>query len=217
MHITLTALALASTLLAPTPQEQESTFAGSRGRQQVDAERASERMESAGVKYQPLVTYPTSELGRKLETIAKLIASGLKSTVYYVRIDGFDTHANQPAAHAALLRAVSDAVSALVRDVEAHGDSERLLVMCFSEFGRRVKENASLGTDHGTAGPVFLAGRGVMSGLHGATPLLTNLVDGDLRMLVDFRQFYAATLAWLGIDAAPVLSGDFEGGRLFNM
>jgi uncharacterized protein (DUF1501 family) len=172
---------------------------------------ASERMESAGVKYKPSESYPETALGRQLETVAKLIASGLHTRVYYVRIDGFDTHANQPDAHAVLLRTVGDAVSTLVRDVNAQGDGDRLLVMCFSEFGRRVAENASDGTDHGAAGPVFLAGNGLRSGAVGKHPPLDDLQNGDLLHGVDFRQVYAAVLKdWLKCSIRPVLGADYE-------
>ena len=179
---------------------------------------ASERMEAAGVKYKPSESYPDSALGRQLETVAKLIASGLQTRVYYVRIDGFDTHANQPDAHAVLLRSVSDAVSTLVRDVNAQGDGDRLLVMCFSEFGRRVAENASDGTDHGAAGPVFLAGNGVRAGTVGKHPPLDDLQNGDLQHVVDFRQVYAAVLKnWLKSSIRPVLGADFAPVDVFSV
>ncbi len=170
----------------------------------------SARMESAGMKYKPAESYPSSSLGKKLETVAKLIASGLQTKIYYVRIDGFDTHANQPDAHAALLREVSEAVSALIRDADSHGYGDRLLVMCFSEFGRRVAENASDGTDHGTAGPIFIAGNKVQPGLIGDHPSLTDLENGDLKHHTDFRRVYAAVLqTWLSCPSESVLGGKF--------
>jgi uncharacterized protein (DUF1501 family) len=179
---------------------------------------ASERMESAGVKYKPSESYPTSGLGKKLETVAKLIASGLQTKVYYVRIDGFDTHANQPDAHAALLREVSESVSTLIRDANAHSVGDRVLVMCFSEFGRRVAENASDGTDHGTAGPIFLAGNKVKAGLIGAHPSLADLDNGDLKHHTDFRQVYAAVLEdWLSCPSETVLGGNYQPAQLFDI
>lgn len=178
---------------------------------------ASRRMEAAGMKYQPSQSYPSSGLGQKLETVAKLIAAGLQTRVYYVQIDGFDTHANQPEAHAALLREVSEAVSTLVSDVNAHGDGNRLLVMCFSEFGRRVAENASDGTDHGTAGPILLAGENVRAGLIGKHPSLDDLDQGDVRYHTDFRQVYASVLEdWLGCQSQSVLGGKYEKLDLFG-
>lgn len=176
-----------------------------------NAMNASERMESAGMQYRSSEAYPRTALGRELETIAKLIASGLETRIYYVRIDGFDTHANQPGAHSVLLRTVSDAVGALVRDVNAQGDGDRLLVMCFSEFGRRVTENASDGTDHGAAGPVLLAGNGVNAGVVGEHPRLDDLLNGDLKHSVDFRQVYSAILQqWMKCDAPSILGAAYD-------
>ena len=171
----------------------------------------SERMESAGIRYQPTLPYPTTGLGKKLETVAKLIASGLQTKVYYVRIDGFDTHASQPAAHAALLREVGDAVSCLINDLVAHGQGDRVLAMCFSEFGRRVAENASEGTDHGTAGPMLFAGTRLRPGLLGEHPSLSDLDQGDLKYNTDFRSVYAAVLQdWLRCPSSAALLGDYQ-------
>jgi uncharacterized protein (DUF1501 family) len=171
----------------------------------------SERLEAVNSSYTPSHAYPSLELGRKFETVAKLIASGLMTKVYYLRIDGFDTHANQPDAHAGLLREVSESVAAFIRDASAQGFGDRVLVMGFSEFGRRVAENASEGTDHGTAGPVFLAGSSVREGLIGVHPGLLDLDQGDLKHAIDFRQVYAGVLQdWLGVPAEPVLGGKYE-------
>ena len=172
---------------------------------------ASDRIGSVGITKKPDDNPSETDLGRKLQTVANLIASGLESSVYYVRIDGFDTHAGQPAAHAALLRQVSDAVSHFVRTNEAEGVADRVLTLCFSEFGRRVQENASEGTDHGTAGPMFLAGNGVEAGLIGVHPDLNDLQDGDLKHHTDFRQVYATVLQhWLNCDPTPILKGHYE-------
>lgn len=172
---------------------------------------ASERMESASMKGSSTAKYPNSSLGKKLETVSKLIASGIDTRVYYVRIDGFDTHANQRDAHAALLRSVSEGVSTLVSDLNKRGDGDRVLVMCFSEFGRRVAENASDGTDHGTAGPVFFAGNKVSAGLIGDMPRLTDLEKGDLKYHTDFRSVYATVLEnWFKTPSKEVLGGEFE-------
>ncbi len=168
----------------------------------------SQRLESIGTSYKPSEGYPSSELGRKFETIARLVASNLKTKIYYLRIDGFDTHSNQPDVQAALLREVSESVSAFLRDANSQGFGDRLLVMCFSEFGRRVAENASDGTDHGTAGPVLLAGNQVRAGLIGEHPSLSDLDQGDLKYHTDFRQVYAALLEqWLAVPSEQVLGG----------
>ncbi|MCG8649079.1 MAG: DUF1501 domain-containing protein [Pirellulales bacterium] len=177
----------------------------------------SERMESASLNYTPSQPYPQTGLGRKLETVAKLVASGLSTKVYYVRLDGFDTHANQAAAHAALLREVGDALNVLMSDLDAHGHGDRVLAMCFSEFGRRVAENASEGTDHGTAGPIFLAGTKVRAGLIGRHPSLTDLDQGDLKYHTDFRQVYAAILEdWLQCPSESALLDRFKKVDLFT-
>ncbi|MEL6108435.1 MAG: DUF1501 domain-containing protein [Planctomycetota bacterium] len=177
----------------------------------TSAVEASDRLESAGMQYKPAKKFPNSGLGKKLGTVAKLIAGGIKSTIYYVQIDGFDTHANQPDAHAALLRQVSDSVSSLITDLNQQGHGDRVMVMCFSEFGRRVAENASDGTDHGTAGPIFLAGNAVRSGLIGKHPSLTDLDQGDLKFHTDFRAVYASVLEnWLGCESESILGGRFD-------
>lgn len=172
---------------------------------------ASERIDSAGKSYTPAEAYPQTQMGEKLQTIAKLINSGLQTAVYYVQLDGFDTHALQPDAHAGLLRQVGDAVSTFVKDLVAHGRGDQVMLMCFSEFGRRVAENASEGTDHGTAGPMFLAGTKVRPGLIGKHPKLSDLQDGDLKHHTDFRQVYATVLEnWLGCDSRRILKGRYE-------
>jgi uncharacterized protein (DUF1501 family) len=156
-------------------------------------------------------SYPEGAFAAKLRTVAQLIDAGLGSRIYYVELDGFDTHSQQPGAHAALLGQWSAAMTAFLRDVAARDQAERVLVMSFSEFGRRVAENASEGTDHGAAAPVFLAGARVKPGLCGDHPSLTDLDDGDLKHAIDFRQVYAAVIErWLGTPGAPILGGSFD-------
>jgi uncharacterized protein (DUF1501 family) len=150
-------------------------------------------------------------LASKLRTVAQLIDAGLGTRVYYVTLDGFDTHSQQADAHTALLGQFSGAVHAFVRDVTEHGHGKRVLVAAFSEFGRRVAENASAGTDHGAAAPMFLAGGRVKPGLIGAHPSLADLEDGDVKFHTDFRQVYAAILEkWLGWPSAPVLGEEWK-------
>ena len=136
----------------------------------------------------------------------------MPTRVYYVTIDGFDTHARQSNAHGVLLRQVSDSIAALVKDLNASGHGDRTLVMSFSEFGRRVAENASEGTDHGTAGPLFLAGKSVKAGFLAPHSDLTNLQDGDLRFRTDFRSVYASIIEnWFGYkDSASILGSRFK-------
>jgi uncharacterized protein (DUF1501 family) len=156
--------------------------------------------------------FPESDLGNKLGTIAKLILAGISTRVYYVNLDGFDTHALQPQTHAALLRQWSDAVTAFVDCLQAAGESERVLMLTFSEFGRRVAENASLGTDHGAAAPVFLAGPNLRQSIHGDMPSLTDLDDGDQKFHTDFRQVYATLIeSWFqSSNSASILGGQYQ-------
>lgn len=156
--------------------------------------------------------YPQSPLGRKLSTVARLIQADMPTRVYYVSLDGFDTHARQQNAHAALLRQVGDAVAAFNKDLQATGHSERTLLVSFSEFGRRVAENASEGTDHGTAGPMFVVGEKVRPGFLAPHADLSKLQNGDLRFRTDFRGVYAALIEdWFGIkDSRKVLGSEHQ-------
>jgi uncharacterized protein (DUF1501 family) len=148
--------------------------------------------------------------------IARLIKGGGGTRVYYTAQGSYDTHAAQLAGHAVLLGELSGALKAFLDDLAAAKMADRVLVLCFSEFGRRVEENGS-GTDHGTAGPVFLAGPGVQAGLIGAPPNLLDLQDGDLKMTVDFRRVYATVLEdWLGLPSKPALAGTFDKLPLFR-
>jgi len=177
---------------------------------------ASERLTATDAQYKSAVTYPENELAQQLQTVAKLISSGLQTSVYYVRLDGFDTHSKQPDAHQALLRQLGDSVNAFIADIDQMSMSDRVTVMAFSEFGRRVEENASEGTDHGTAGPMFLAGSLVNAGLIGKQPSLQNLEDGDLKHHTDFRQVYAAVIEdWFQCKSETILKGSFAPVKAF--
>ena len=159
---------------------------------------ASRRIRAAAERATSGVEYPDTPLGAKLKTIAQLIGAGLKTKVYYVELDGFDTHSEQDAAHTSLLRKWSSATAAFMQDLEQQGAHERVLMMCFSEFGRRVAENASKGTDHGAAGVMTLVGESVRGGVIGELPSLTDLAQGDLKHHTDFRRVYATVLEkWL--------------------
>ena len=177
----------------------------------VDAHATAERLQEK-MEQQPLVAnYPSTRLGASLRLIGQLIRAELQTPVYYAIQTGYDTHAMQPDTHARLLTDLADTVLAFLDDVRAAGLHDRVVVMAFSEFGRRVPENASHGTDHGTAGPVFLAGAPVLAGVHGRTPSLTDLDDGNLRSSVDPRRIYASLLEhWFQMDATIVLGGKFE-------
>lgn len=172
---------------------------------------SSRRVQESLGNYKTPVAYPGSSLAQQLRTVAQLIDAGLSTRIYYLTLDGFDTHSDQAGAHAALVAQLSAACNAFVQDLDAHGHLDRVLLMSFSEFGRRVKENASAGTDHGAAAPLFLAGGKVRPGLHGKHPSLTDLDDGDLKHHTDFRRVYATVLEkWLGCQSEPILGQRYE-------
>jgi uncharacterized protein (DUF1501 family) len=150
-------------------------------------------------------------LARRLRLIAELIKAGIGTTFYYTQLGGFDTHSGQLGTHGNLLREVGDSLRAFLDDLTRASQAERVLVLVFSEFGRRLAENGSQGTDHGTAAPVLLLGPGVSAGIHGPNPNLRDLDDGDPRFAIDFRRVYATLLErWLDCPSAPVLGGRFE-------
>jgi uncharacterized protein (DUF1501 family) len=146
-----------------------------------------------------------------LKRVAQLIDAGLSTRVYYVALDGFDTHSDQAAAHAGLLEQLGGALAAFAEDLQTHSQLDRVMTLVFSEFGRRVEENASRGTDHGAAAPVFLVGSRVQSGIIGKHPRLDDLADGDLKFQLDFRAVYASLLTqWLGWSATPIFGDTFQ-------
>lgn len=172
---------------------------------------ASRRIEQVLESAPSRATYPASQLAEKLSIVARLIAADLPTTVYYVTLDGFDTHAEQGEAHANLLEQWGSALAAFQDDLAAMGESNRVVTMTFSEFGRRVRENASEGTDHGAAAPVFLTGSAIQSGIVGSHPSFDDLEDGDLRFHTDFRQVYATLIErWLSSDSRAILQGDYS-------
>jgi uncharacterized protein (DUF1501 family) len=191
-----------------TPDQQSN--AAFLTRTALDAQVVSDRIRSA-IGARPLAEYPRTRLGSELSMVANMIRAGLGTRVYYVSMGGFDTHAGQggaEGAHASLLRQYADALRAFYNDLRAQGNDGRVLTMTFSEFGRRVAQNGTGGTDHGTAAPLFLAGPMVRPGVHGSHPSLANLDDGDLRYHTDFRSVYATLLSqWLVADAVSVLGG----------
>jgi len=175
-------------------------------RSAAQAYRTSQRVEAALAGGRGADAYPGSDLGRRLWQIARLVEADLPARVYAVRLTGFDTHSRQANAHAQLLKVLGDALGAFAKDLKRTGLDGRVLTVTYSEFGRRVKENRSLGTDHGAAAPMFVMGGAIEGGLHGAHPSLTDLDDGDLRHHTDFRQVYATVLdRWLRVDSTAVL------------
>lgn len=157
-------------------------------------------------------SYKATALATSLQTVANLIAGNLSTRVYYVYQGGFDTHANQRQRHNQLMTELNDALVAFQRDLEQRGLADRVMLMAFSEFGRTVKENRSSGTDHGTAGSMFLMGRAVKAGVHGTQPSMAaaDLVNREPLPTTDFRSVYAAILEkWLGTPSQPILGQQF--------
>jgi uncharacterized protein (DUF1501 family) len=145
-------------------------------------------------------------LNRTLAGVASLIKHELATRIYYVSIGGFDTHANQKGQHANLMAQVSQGLSEFQAQLRKDGTSPRVMTMIFSEFGRRVSENLSGGTDHGTAAPMFVMGEGVNPGLHGKYPSLSDLDKGDLKFTTDFRSVYSALLDdWFRVDSKTIM------------
>lgn len=156
--------------------------------------------------------YPNSELGKSFRTIASLIFSDINTKVYYVSLGSFDTHVNQQAQQQRLFTGMNDAVKAFTTDLKKNGRFNDVLLFTFSEFGRRVSQNASGGTDHGTANNMFLISGGLkQKGLINTLPDLTDLNEGDLKHKVDFKNVYATVLnKWLNADDKKILGGQFE-------
>jgi len=179
----------------------------------LDARISSDLIRRA-VRQRPLADYPGGPLSRDLAMVASMIRAGLATRVYYVSLGGFDTHAgqgNQNGRHAQLLATLSQSLRAFYADLKASETDARVLTMVFSEFGRRVGQNASGGTDHGTAAPMFLLGPMVRRGLVGAHPSLTDLDEGDLKFQIDFRAVYAGILEdWLSADSRLILGETYR-------
>ncbi|MGI9013317.1 MAG: DUF1501 domain-containing protein [Phycisphaerales bacterium] len=155
--------------------------------------------------------YPQFNLANRLRQIAQLIGADFGSRIYYTSYGGFDTHARQILSHGRLLQELSDSVVAFQRDIEARGLADRVVVMTFSEFGRRVKENGSRGTDHGAAAPMFIIGNNVRAGIIGGRPDLSDEATGDVPFTLDFRQVYASMLEdWLGTRHEAILGATFR-------
>ena len=209
-HSSLSENAGGSIGMLPGPADMDGSTVEFLQRTALDAQMSSDRILEITRKTKSTVNYPSSQLGNSLNLVSRLIAGGLPSRVYYVSQGGFDTHANQVPAHDRLMGDLDAALSAFVADLKAQGNLGRVLVLSFSEFGRRVAENASAGTDHGAAAPLFVLGGGVKPGLYGAYPSLTDLHDGDLKFSTDFRSVYATALErWLGVPSEVVLGKKF--------
>lgn len=177
----------------------------------LSAQEGSRGLHQADAVYKPAVTYPTGPFAAGLQILAEAIVQDLGLRVGYVTLGGFDTHAAQQKTHDTLMSTLASGLAAFYNDLGAHGKADNVIVMTWSEFGRRVEENGSLGTDHGTAAPMFMLGNNITKGVFGEPPSLTSLdANGNLKYTIDFRSVYATVLdRWMGASSHDVLGGSF--------
>jgi uncharacterized protein (DUF1501 family) len=177
----------------------------------LSAQDGSRQLRQADTTYHPAVTYPTGPFAAGLKILAEAIVQDLGLRVGYVTLGGFDTHAGQSATHDALMTTLANGLSAFYNDLAGHGKADKVVIMTWSEFGRRVEENGSLGTDHGTSAPMFVLGTPINKGIFGEPPSLSSLdQNGNLKYTVDFRSVYATVLdRWMGASSKDVLGADF--------
>jgi uncharacterized protein (DUF1501 family) len=176
----------------------------------MDAQLSSDDILRMTQNHSPSASYPGNQFGQGLRTIAAMIAGGLPTRVYYVSLGGFDTHANEKGRHDNLMQQFAQGISAFWQDIKQQQNGDRVLMMTFSEFGRRVASNASGGTDHGAAAPMFLFGPACKEAIVGKHPSLADLDQGDLKFGVDFRSIYATVLQnWLETPSKPILGQQF--------
>jgi uncharacterized protein (DUF1501 family) len=197
-------------LTAPTPKGGEEDLASFVRRRQVQTLTAVEQLREL-LEGPHAVPRQGSGLGQKLQLIAGLIAKGFGTRLFYLNLSGFDTHYGQGAIHHNLLADLADSVAGFFEKLKTTGHDRRVRLMTFSEFGRRVDENGSRGTDHGAASCLFLAGPSVKGGVVGKHPSLADLDAGDLKFHTDFRRIYATLLdGWLACDSKAVLGARWE-------
>jgi len=177
----------------------------------LDARVSSAKILELAAKHKSKVRYDGTPIARNLNLVSRMIAGGMPTRVYYVSHGGFDTHNQQINSHDRLLGQLDAALKSFFSDLKDQGNDKRVVLMTFSEFGRRVAENASAGTDHGKASCLFVAGPAVKGGLFGRHPSLTELDAGDIRHTVDFRSVYGSLLTdWLRApDMQPILGGQY--------
>lgn len=178
-----------------------------------NANDSSDMIRQMAKEYKPKVDYPNSPLANNLKIIAGLISGGLSTRIYHTRLGGFDTHSGQRIAHDRLMLQIDEAVAAFYKDLKVQNQDKRVLTMTMSEFGRRVQENGSRGTDHGAAAALFMFGPGVKAGIHGKHPSLTDLQGGgggSLKHTTDFRSVYATVIdKWIGGNSETVLGAKY--------
>jgi uncharacterized protein (DUF1501 family) len=178
----------------------------------IETSSSANYIQNTAKLYQQKATYPNTPFANQLKMVSRLISSGLKTRVYYVSLSGFDTHANQNQQQGRLLQQYAEAMNAFLKELKQNDRLDSTLVLSFSEFGRRVGENASNGTDHGTANNMFLfGGRLKKQGILNPPPNLSDLDAGDLKYQIDFRSVYGTVLdKWLDISNAQVLNKKFN-------
>ena len=182
------------------------------GQTGLDALRGADIIKTAPQQYSSTVEYPTNAIATSLKDVAQVHLAGLGTQVFYTSHGPFDTHFNQGGSHTKLWQDISGAVDSFFADLREHDAGDNVVMMLFSEFGRRVRDNGT-GTDHGAAGVAFVIGDQVKGGMYGAYPSLKpeDLTQGDLAPSYDFRGFYSTLVdRWLGLDAVPIVSGKFE-------
>ena len=179
----------------------------------IETYSSADYIQNTSKTYNVTSEYPATGLGNQLKTVSKFINSGLQTRIYYVSLSGFDTHVGQQNQQARQLKIYGDAVAAFIKDLKQSGKLDDTLVMTFSEFGRRVEQNASNGTDHGTANNVLLfGGKLKKAGIFNSAPDLSQLDNGDLKYQVDFRDVYATLLdKWLNVNNSQILNKNFKG------
>jgi uncharacterized protein (DUF1501 family) len=183
----------------------------------VTASNSAKYLYETSKTYASKIEYPNNEFAKQLKQVAQFINSGLQTKVYYTSLGGFDTHANQVNKQKRLLKVYDEAIAAFIKDLKQQDSFKDTLIMTFSEFGRRVQQNAANGTDHGTANQVFLIGKQLKkAGFYNEMPNLSNLDEnGDLKFDVDFRKIYASILNnWLDVDAQKVMGKPFSNLRI---
>jgi uncharacterized protein (DUF1501 family) len=177
----------------------------------LSAQDGSSQLSQAVAQYHSTITYPAGPFAAGLKVLAQAIVENLGLRVGYVTLGGFDTHAGEKLTHDALMKTLAEGLAAFYNDLVAHNKADNVVIMTWSEFGRRVEENGSQGTDHGTAAPMFVLGNPVNKGIFGEPPSLTSLDStGNLKYTTDFRSVYATVLdRWLGASSQDVLGGSF--------
>jgi len=199
----------------PEPGSGVMEYLGTTG---LDSLKGADILKVAPQKYQSTVKYPDSSIARKLKGIAQVHLADLGTRIFYCDHASFDTHAGQAPLHASLWTQVTEGLEAFMADLREHNASDNVIVLMFSEFGRRVRDNGS-GTDHGAAGVTFVIGDKVKGGHYGEYPSLKaeKLVQGDLNPSMDFRSIYSTILdKWMGMDPVPIVNGTYEQPAFLN-